>query len=113
MFVAFNWCCCLCLTWLAGRIENNNAYILKRYSEFEELHDTLKRNLPVIFSYFSSDRHSVHSILSSHSTLAPKTVLARFHTAFLDCRRKLLQLGLQVFCCILSWVGETTCGFGY
>ena len=29
------------------RIENNNAYILKRYLEFEELHDTLKRNLPV------------------------------------------------------------------
>ena len=72
-------------------------HILKRYSEFEELH-TLKKNLPVsgyFFHYFSSDNHSERSILSSlHSLPYPKVALARFRPAFLDGRRKLLQFGL-------------------
>ena len=58
--------------------------------------------------YFSSDS-------SSHHSLPPKEALARFRPTFLDGCRKLLQLWLATgaFCCILSWVGELTCGLGY
>jgi len=61
--------------------ERTTMHILKRYSEFEELHDTLKRSLP-------------YSLLPSLPTLPPKAALARFRPAFLDGRRKLLQFWL-------------------
>jgi len=61
--------------------ERTTMHILKRYSEFEELHATLKRNLP-------------YSLLPSLPTLPPKAALARFRPAFLDGRRKLLQFWL-------------------
>lgn len=61
--------------------EGTTMHILKRYSAFEELHDTLKRSLP-------------HILLPSLPALPPKAALARFRPAFLDSRRKLLQFWL-------------------
>ena len=54
-------------------------HILKRYSAFEELHDTLKRSLPVsryffffnFFIIYSSDNHSEHAVLSPPITSYP------------------------------------------
>lgn len=61
--------------------EGTRMHILKRYSAFKELHDTLRRSLP-------------HSLLPLLPPLPPKAALARFRPAFLDNRRKLLQFWL-------------------
>ncbi|KXN82024.1 hypothetical protein AN958_03297 [Leucoagaricus sp. SymC.cos] len=61
--------------------QSTTIHILRRYTSFVELDDTLRRTLP---------QHLVPSI----PPLPPKNPLARFRPAFLDRRRRLLQYWL-------------------
>ena len=94
-------------------------HILKRYSAFEELHDTLRRTLPVrIFSlslHVLSDIYPYRSILSFHLSLLylQRQLLHAFVQLSWIAVESYSNFGWQVFYCTPSWVDEMLCGLGY
>ena len=94
-------------------------HVLQRYSEFEELHDTvdtLKRNLQVSQIHFLFlvwlPFRTWYSLLPSPPTLPPNAGFV-FVQHFCVAVANYYNFGFASVCCILSWAGETTCGLGY